>query len=203
MYHCKYMVWRSSSIITKCLTTGTLPGTQWTYGGPWTWLEHLLPERMGQNTTPRQNQEPRHTAATQDTREHKVGVGVEPQLTFSGASSWTAWPHWGRTCIWNFPAIKSGERMWVMTYIHTFQHNNLLKVNPQEYYLWGLTLHLSNCEIFIKPVHSCSGEEHVIQQLEMPFWIAGFNVRIIKINQGKATVPYITPEYTGYKTIGM
>ena len=24
-------------------------------------------------------------------------------LTLSGASSWTAWPHWGRTCIWNFP----------------------------------------------------------------------------------------------------
>ena len=25
------------------------------------------------------------------------------RLTLSGASSWTAWPHWGRTCIWNFP----------------------------------------------------------------------------------------------------
>lgn len=26
-----------------------------------------------------------------------------PRLTLSGASSWTAWPHWGKTCIWNFP----------------------------------------------------------------------------------------------------
>lgn len=25
------------------------------------------------------------------------------RLTLSGASSWTAWPHWGKTCIWNFP----------------------------------------------------------------------------------------------------
>ena len=67
------------------------------------------------------------------------------------------------------PCIESGDHMWVMTYIHTFQHNNLAvpptKGEPAECYLWGLTLHLSNCEIFIKPVHSCSGEEHVIQQL--------------------------------------
>lgn len=33
----------------------------------------------------------------------------ETAITFSGASSWTAWPHWGRTCSWNFPVDKQSD----------------------------------------------------------------------------------------------
>lgn len=32
------------------------------------------------------------------------------RLTLSGASSWTAWPHWGKTCIWNFPGEETSRQ---------------------------------------------------------------------------------------------
>lgn len=41
------------------------------------------------------------------------GAHIPPsclRLTLSGASSWTAWPHWGKTCIWNFPGKETSRK---------------------------------------------------------------------------------------------
>lgn len=79
-------------------------------------------------------------------RTQQAGV----RRTFSGASSWTAWPHCGRTCIWNFPVNKQ-ETLSGSISFQSYQQN----LNSKS----GLcTLHLSYSEVFVESVHTCTME---------------------------------------------